>query len=362
MARRKFTMYSMSFLDIMSCGFGAIVLLFMIINHQVRVRSDAVNSEKLAVVTELELSLSSGRKYLVEARNILSEQTQELVKTEGRAREVIETLNISEEELATFENETLALTEHINQLKSDLESTDEELRRLKAVVAEDVGGEIEPQFIGPNDRQLVTGLRLSGDRLMIFVDASASMLAATMVNVLRRRNMSDAQKKVSRKWQRAVKATKWIIDELPDDTRFQVVLFNAEAQVLLPETAGDWLDPSDNKVVNALFEALDDAVPEGGSSLYKAFSVMSQFKRKPDNVFLVTDGLPTMGKNKPTRKTVSSSQRANHFHEARRLLPDRAPVSVILFPMEGDPAAPPLFWGLTAQTNGSTLSPASDWP
>ncbi|NNM01135.1 MAG: hypothetical protein HKO62_10325 [Gammaproteobacteria bacterium] len=32
--RRKLSPFSLSFLDIMSCGFGAVVLLFLIIKHQ----------------------------------------------------------------------------------------------------------------------------------------------------------------------------------------------------------------------------------------------------------------------------------------------------------------------------------------
>ena len=35
--RREFSAFSLSFLDIMSCGFGAVVLLFLIIKHQVDV-------------------------------------------------------------------------------------------------------------------------------------------------------------------------------------------------------------------------------------------------------------------------------------------------------------------------------------
>ena len=36
--RRPFEVFSMSFLDCMSCGFGAVILFFMIINAQVKAR------------------------------------------------------------------------------------------------------------------------------------------------------------------------------------------------------------------------------------------------------------------------------------------------------------------------------------
>ena len=36
--RRGFSVFSLSFLDIMSCGFGAVVLLFLIIKHHADVK------------------------------------------------------------------------------------------------------------------------------------------------------------------------------------------------------------------------------------------------------------------------------------------------------------------------------------
>ena len=38
--RRKMEVFTMAFLDVMSCGFGAVILLFMIINSQVTIKSD----------------------------------------------------------------------------------------------------------------------------------------------------------------------------------------------------------------------------------------------------------------------------------------------------------------------------------
>jgi hypothetical protein len=51
-------------------------------------------------------------------------------------------------------------------------------------------------FIGNGDRQYLTGLKVGGDRILFLVDASASMMDETVVNVIRLRNMrrpSDAQ-------------------------------------------------------------------------------------------------------------------------------------------------------------------------
>jgi hypothetical protein len=54
MARKRFTTFNLSFLDVMSCGFGAVVLFYMIINAQVSVRADKENSTLLAETNLLE--------------------------------------------------------------------------------------------------------------------------------------------------------------------------------------------------------------------------------------------------------------------------------------------------------------------
>jgi hypothetical protein len=82
----------------------------------------------------------------------------------------------------------------------------------------------------------------------------------------------------------------------------------------------------------------------------------------PDNVFLLTDGLPTMGAEKPRGGRVSGEARLRLFNEAIRLLPSGVPVNIILYPMEGDPGAASAFWRLATFTGGSFLCPSRDWP
>ena len=53
--------------------------------------------------------------------------------------------------------------------------------------------------MGEGNRQYLTGLNLGGQRIAIMVDASASMLANQLVNVIRLRNMDPALQKAG--WQ-----------------------------------------------------------------------------------------------------------------------------------------------------------------
>ena len=101
--------------------------------------------------------------------------------------------------------------------------------------------------------------------------------------------------------------------------------------------------------------ALRKIVPQDGTSLENAFTVIGQLSPQPDNVIIVTDGLPTQGATPPTvRKTVDGDQRLKLFERALARMPARIPVNVILLPMEGDPMAPTAFWALTRKTGGSS--------
>ena len=82
----------------------------------------------------------------------------------------------------------------------------------------------------------------------------------------------------------------------------------------------------------------------------------------PENVFLITDGLPTIGTDAPWFKKVSGEKRLKLFNRAVKLLPDKVPVNVILFPLEGDPAAASAYWKLAALTRGAYFCPSPDWP
>ena len=69
--RRPFEVFSMSFLDCMSCGFGAVILFFMIINAQVRETTEDDPSELMAETRKLEVEILEGRKNLVLAKNTI---------------------------------------------------------------------------------------------------------------------------------------------------------------------------------------------------------------------------------------------------------------------------------------------------
>ncbi|MCG8461164.1 MAG: VWA domain-containing protein [Holophagales bacterium] len=188
------------------------------------------------------------------------------------------------------------------------------------------------------------------------------MLADTVVNVIVRRNLSDAEKKRSAKWRRAVATVDWLATQMPGDSHFQIYGFAESAGPVLSGTRGEWLEAADREQMSQAMDALGQVVPEGGTNLEAAFRTIAGLRPGPDNVLLITDGLPTQGSRKSRKGTVSGRERLRLFDRAVDALPRGVPVNVVLFPMEGDPMASSAFWKLSLATRGAFLSPPEDWP
>ena len=137
MARRRINVFSLSFLDAMTCGFGAVVLFFMVINASVGLRAGRLTGELRGEVDRLEREVLEGHKNLVELRNSLREIEQRRVLARGLAKRVLERLAQIQEELATYEQSRLARREHVNRLKTDIRSLEEDTLRLSALSESD---------------------------------------------------------------------------------------------------------------------------------------------------------------------------------------------------------------------------------
>ena len=129
-----------------------------------------------------------GQANLVELRNTLEQVRQEEATTQGLSTRLIEVVESSQDELATFEQQTIAQREHLNKLQADLRSLEEGTKRLSGGMPSERGARRQgPRaFVGDGDRQYLTGLKVGGKRILLLVDGSASMLADTVVNAVRR--------------------------------------------------------------------------------------------------------------------------------------------------------------------------------
>ena len=361
--RRSAEIFSMSFLDCMSCGFGAVILFFMIINSHVNATTENDNSELMAETNRLEIEVLEGRKNLALARNTKQKLEVEKEDADSKIAQIIALIQELQAELDKYDQDTLAKIERVEKLQSDIKSLEEEVKRLLAIKAEqDEAGEQIREFKGEGDRQYLTGLRLGGERTLILVDRSASMLADEVANVIIRRNKPEAEQLRARKWRQVVATVNWLTTQFQEDDQYQIYMFNNQAEPVIRGTEGVWLTAGDGQQLSEAIRVLRRTVPKNGTNMHSAFAVAKSLSPRPDNIILLVDGMPTMEAATTDKTRVGANERLNIFYRATRELPSGIPVNIMLFPMQGDFDAPISFWSLALKTNGSFMTVSRDWP
>ena len=344
MARRRSNIaFNLSFLDVMSCGFGAVVLVFLIIDHAIEEETRVLNTNLLSEVNMLEVEIKEGKEGLVQLRNTLSEVDFDMVEAKGLATRISEQIDEFRALVESLNNDGFTERSEVETMMAEIQQLEEEVKKLRAS-SDDSGGVSARTFTGDGNRQYLTGLNLGGRNILILVDVSASMLAQELVNVIRLRNMSDDIKRNAEKWKRSVATVEWLTAQLPVNSQYQIYTFNTATQPVIPGTEGSWLEVGDQE------------------QLENAFLAAVQLSPQPDNIFLITDGLPTQGASGPRGSKINGRERLRLFERAIAQLPRSVPVNVILAPMEGDPMAASALWQLAQATSGAFMSPSRDWP
>ncbi len=354
--KRETSTFSLSFLDIMSCGLGAAVLIFLLLKHVMDDPREPIDPQQLSEVRLLEEEIKEGELDLVRIRNTISEISDESVVAQGLARKI-------EEEIKELKS---LLVEIAPDSDVDIPGLKNKIARLErqkeALETEIPGGNKAYEFTGDGERQYLTGLRLGGENVLILVDSSASMLDETIVNIVRRRNMSADLKRNAPKWQRTTSIAQWVIANLPLSSDFQVLSFNESVDKVFGDSVNEWHEVGDRKSVASAVQGINRVVPENGTNLGEVFKTAMAMRPRPDNIFLITDGLPTLGDRKSKSGSISGIERYRTFNRASNFLLNGIPVNIMLLPLEGDPYAAAAFWSLAIETRGSFVTPARDWP
>jgi hypothetical protein len=365
MARRPVNIFNLSFLDIMSCGFGAVILVFMIISAQVSVRADKQNIELLGETNRIEEEVLDGRKNLVRLRTKVDERRQRMSNLEIEAKRLQAMIDELKEKLSELDEASLASMQSVDQLQADIDRLEEAKKRLLSEIQEQGAGAGKSvrTYVGEGNRQYLTGMKMDGKRILILVDASASMLGRTYINAIVYRNMSESQKLRTPKWRSVIDAVDWITARMPKESKFQIMAFNTQPWSVVDAPNGTWVPVEDGEKLTGAVNRLRVTAPQSGTSLYNVFNAIRAMEQPPDNIYLLTDGLPTQGKSSPSsEKLVRPENRLKFFMQAVDRLPGNIPVNVLLYPMDGDPDAAGYFWRLAIDSRGSFMTPSRDWP
>lgn len=337
----------------MSCGLGAIILVFMLVKHNVD--NSVIETELLQ--NDLDRLQSQERELRGNIASVEAQisQTDSAVQSESR-------------QIANLESSIAAQRQKNAQSKLQVTQLEKAIEKTDVAEKEDV---IENENVG--EQNYLMGLKVEGRKIAIMMDASASMTDESLIDIIRRKNSSDAVKRQGPKWKRSRNVVKWLLARLPRGSDVTVLAFNATTKSL---GGAGWQRGSDARALTRIYRDLDSLTPTGATNLQLGLNKLAPLH--PSDLYIITDGLPTDGESNfrslnpfadcsalwGKSNTISGECRTKLF---RQTIADSAPpsgvkVNIVLLPIEGDPEAAPEYWAWTAATGGLLISPAESWP
>ncbi len=350
--RKKSEGFNLAFLDIMSCGLGAIILVFMLVKHNVA-NSDVEIDLLTGDLSRLEQQEQKLEDKLMALKGFSKSEDQQIAKL----RKEIETLQKS---LSKSQKSTVQKQEQLAALKNSIKNTPR--ANTEDIIADNRGGE----------ENYLMGLKVEGRRIAIMIDSSASMTDEKLIDIIRRKNASSSEKKRGQKWIRTKKIARWLLARIPKTSSVSLVSYNNQAKNL---GGIKWIKLLGKNTIKKLYTDIDKIIPKGSTNLHKGLKLVSNLK--PTDLYVITDGLPTEGESSyaslnpfsscssliGSSKTISGECRIKLFRQTiKESAPSGVKVNVILLPIEGDPAASNEYWYWTSNTGGLLISPAINWP
>ena len=332
--RREAQSSALSFMDCICCGFGAVLLLFILTAKKQTIARAEDSSQSLEAAETLQAAIEE------------AEQRQKALDTDLDALEP--NVKADTASLAELAAEQERLAKEIEAESVALESLDSE----RTEVQEQAGLD-RPSA----DQSYLSGLKLRGPRIVILLESSGSMLGKDAQEAVTA--MRDGTWKESDKWQRAKIALRAVLAAVPKGSEVAILSLGEETTILSGSSSCPYMDPYDNSALVSLLDQLERLEAKGGADLAKGFRTVKSLPERASSLLFIGDGLPTAPA--PSQGGLSESYRIRLFNLAVAARPN-FPVNAILFSFEGDPSAAGLFWQLSVQTNGITLIPDNDWP
>lgn len=337
---RAISTSSLAFIDVMSCGLGAVILLFILLDFNRP--SDDVITPDAPVINE------------DEANSRMAQRRAELIQAAEREKNKIQDLVSAVSAAMIDGSEKAAQLELISRAPEPKPPENMNLDR-------------------PASGELI-GMQVKGSRILIAFDTSASMSNENLIDIIV--GMSDPSGKrlgSGKKWLQAKRTLLWVIKNAPRNSQIQVLAYSDSVKPLIR----GWVSPKDGLI--KVRRELKTRFPKGGTSLGVMLEYIEEKSLAPDSIYLITDGLPTIsGKKNSGLKgfkecfKLGSSKNAYIDGKCRKAMfvgaikrfqkTSTSVVNVILLPLEGDPKAAPLYFGWANFTKGMLFSPARGWP
>ncbi len=163
--RQEIQVFNLSFLDVVSCGFGAIILLLVISKISEPLVVEKISADLSGLVIELEQQIHEIRgetrivnRELVSKKEQLSEIQERLARLQGDLTSIRGEFKASQLELSSQ-------TTIEQQMQTARQSLSEEMKRLQNSVS----------FIPPSTDSVIGGVPVDSEYIIFIIDTSGSM-------------------------------------------------------------------------------------------------------------------------------------------------------------------------------------------
>jgi hypothetical protein len=335
--RREQSGSALAFIDVMACGLGAVLLLFVLLDFE----------QAQEVIPTVVVDLTDNTEY----DKLTSDNLQLRAQLESIQLEISsETENIAAAIVATIETEARTTVE---------------------VVTQEIQREV-PAIRNATSTGDLVGLQIKGSRILIMLDSSASMAEEELIDVLIGVADKTGRKlKNGIKWAQARSIVEWIAESGPQQSRYQLITYSDKPTL---HTQG-WV--SAEEMLTEIINAWNGVAPTGATNLELALDMASKQTSDLNSIYIITDGLPTQASTSTRLRNVRSCGISvgrgiqNVSGECREALFEdsikalnipAAVVNVVLLPFEGDPMAAPHYWQWAVSSRGRIFSPDQNWP
>ena len=349
---------TLAFLDVMACGLGAVILILVVLKQQAPIQISHLHSnDSVSVaktndnVTLLQEKLDALIVQADASKSVSGKQSQ--VSGEISAKIVQETLVLS-----AAKKKSIVLDKSIEKIRATLTKINN--TTLNSVV--ELPTITQPQYL--------VGLRVTGKKIIILLDRSASMTARELLQIVKFKASPVATRRSAKKWNNAFNSVWWLVSRAPTHSQLKIASFNDTIDF----HAKNWVLVSDSAGLEKIKTDMKTLVPTGSTNLESA--VDSAIKAGADHIYIITDGLPTASPAGPSllgldgcgsklikRNQVSGECRISLFKRTVAVAVGKpVRISIVLMPLEGDPDAAPLFSKWALSKGGILLSAARNWP
>ena len=291
---------SISFLDVISCGFGAIVLLLVIAKVGDPAALEEAENKLRSTVKEYQERLFDVRGESVVLNEQLKSRKQQL-------SELIQRVARLKAKLASIEKQSVQISQSEAREK-------EQLQLVMQVLSEEMERLLGPEFKQQN--KLIGGIPVDSDYIIFVIDTSGSMQVAA--------------------WEKVKKEMINILDIYPDVKGLQVL--NDMGQYMFSAYRGRWI-PDSPAMRETIITTLNNWAPFSNSSPVEGINAAIQTFYKADRkISIYTLGDDFQGRS--IRNIVKAIDKLNQAHRgADRLVRIHAIGFPVHFPRGGTPSA-----------------------